>query len=312
MIPPVDTSRQASGQDVEARGLDCEAIARAAGLDRSRIEWVAEIGSTNLELMNRPGEPNALAPVVLIAGRQTAGRGRRGRTWLSAAPDCLTMSISLHRARRGAAAPLVGLPLALGAAVAATVAAHVPGIGLKWPNDLLRDGRKCAGMLVETRSIGDFERVVVGLGLNWRVSSALARALDERGAGATSASDSPASDPASTLPGLPVGGLFDALPPSALREQVAGELAGAIIACARRFFETGFADTAQRWARFDVLAGREVAIVVDHQHTLTGHADGLDRQGALRVRTAQGVVPVAAGEVSVRFIDKVVPTGARP
>ena len=322
MIPTVDKSRQASGRDEEARGPDCDAIARAADLDRSRIECVDEIASTNSELMNRPAALDPLAPQVLIAARQSAGRGRRGRSWLSEAPDCLTISICMHRMRRPGAAPLVGLPLALGAAVATTVAPHVRGIGLKWPNDLLRDGRKCAGMLVETRAIGEFERVVAGLGLNWWLPPALARSVadaraDARAdaaagaaAGATPERDARPGERGSMPSPQPPGGLFDAPPAQALRERIAGELAGAIIERMRGFFDAGFGDTAVLWARFDALSGRDVVIHADRERVLTGRAEGIDRQGALRVRTADGVVAVAAGEVSARLLADVVSTGA--
>jgi BirA family biotin operon repressor/biotin-[acetyl-CoA-carboxylase] ligase len=310
MIPTVDKSRQASGRDGEARGPDCDAIARAADLDRSRIECVDEIASTNSELMNRPAALDPLAPQVLIAARQSAGRGRRGRSWLSEAPECLAMSICMHRVRSPGAAPLVGLPLALGAAVATTVAQHVRGIGLKWPNDLLRDGRKCAGMLVETRAIGEFDRVVVGLGLNWWLPPALARSVADAAAGATPVADARPRERGSMPSPQPPGGLFDASPPQALRERIAGELAGAIIERMRQFFDAGFGDTAVLWARFDALSGRDVVIHADRERVLTGRAEGIDRQGALRVRTADGVVAVAAGEVSARLLDDVVSTEA--
>ena len=310
MIAPVDKSRQACGRDDETRGLDREAIARAAGLERSRVEFVDEIGSTNLELMSRPPAPDALAPLVLISGSQSAGRGRRGRVWVGSAPDSLAMSICMHRVRRGASAPLTGLPIALGAAIATAVAPYSRGIGLKWPNDLLRDARKCAGMLIETRTVGEFERVVIGLGLNWHMPPALARSLAGIAAGATPAPLARDSDRGALPSAPPAGGLFDALPELALRERITGELAASIIGCTRSFFELGFADTAARWARFDVLAGREVAIVLDAQRTFCGRAEGLDRHGALRVRTVDGIVPVAAGDVSVRFLGDSHPIGA--
>ena len=299
MIARVDMRRQASVLDGQFGGLGRDAIARAANLDGSRIELVDEIASTNTELMNRPVAGDPLAPLVLIAARQSGGRGRRGRAWLSETSDCLTMSISMHRARGGSVRPLTGLSLALGAAVATTVASHARGIGLKWPNDLLRDGRKCAGMLVETRAVGEFERVVIGLGLNWSLSPALARSVAGTAAGA-----------GPERPALPPGALLDAPPTQALRELITGELAGAIIDATLAFFEEGFADTASRWARFDVLAGRDVVIHGNGDRALAGRADGLDPDGALRVRTAQGVGPVAAGEVSVRFPQDVVPNGA--
>ena len=107
----------------------------------------------------------------------------------------------------------------------------------------------------------------------------------------------------------PAGGLFDTLPGPALRERITGELAASIIGCTQRFFELGFADTAVRWAQFDVLAGREVAIVLDAQRVLSGRAQGLDHHGALLVRTADGIVAVAAGDVSVRFLGDIRPAG---
>jgi biotin-(acetyl-CoA carboxylase) ligase len=176
-------------------------------------------------------------------------------------------------------------------------------------------------MLIETRAVGELERVVVGLGLNWRMPPELARSLAGLAAGATplpgvpnrdgDANGDAGHDADRTAPpsALPAGGLFDELPEPALRERITGELAASIIECTRRFFELGFADTAARWARFDVLAGREVAIVLDAQRGFSGRAQGLDRHGALLVRTEDGIVPVAAGDVSVRFLADTRPAG---
>jgi BirA family biotin operon repressor/biotin-[acetyl-CoA-carboxylase] ligase len=269
------------------RGLDREAVARLAELDASRIEIVAATDSTNQDLMDRPAGLDALAPRILIAVRQRAGRGRRGRAWLSEPEDCLTMSVSLHRVREASAPTLTGLPLALGVAVAETLAPEVKGIGLKWPNDLLREGRKCAGMLVEARTVGELDRVVIGLGLNWHLPESLARPLAAAAGGAP--------------PFAAAGGLFDELPPPAVRERIAGRVARALIDAAWRFMQHGFGDTALRWARFDALLGREVVVRGDGEPALLGRADGLDRNGALRVRTADGVQSVSAGEVSVRL-----------
>ena len=296
MISPVyDMPHTPASAGAADRGLDREAVARAAGLDASRIEIVPVTGSTNQDLLDGPPVPDALAPRVLIAVRQRAGRGRRGRAWLSEPPDCLTMSISLHRVREASAPPLTGLPLALGVAIAETLAPQVHGIGLKWPNDLLRDGRKCAGMLVEVRALAELERVVIGLGLNWRLPCSLAQQL------LAAAGGSP--------PFAAAGGLFDELAPAPVREQITGQLARALIERARRFMREGFGDTALRWARFDALLGREVVVRGDGTHVLVGRADGLDRHGALRVRTADGVQSVCAGEVSVRLAGDAQPRG---
>jgi len=288
MISPVyDMPQSPARAGAADRGLDREAVARAAGLDPRRVEIVAATDSTNQDLMDGPAGLDALAPRILIAVRQRAGRGRRGRAWLSEPADCLTMSIGLHRVRAASAPSLTGLPLALGVAIAQTLAAHVRGIGLKWPNDLLRDGRKCAGMLVEVRAVGELERVVIGLGLNWRLPEPLAQKL--------------AAAAAAAQPFAAAGGLFDELPALPVRERIAGQLAAALIERARSFMQQGFGDTALHWARYDALLGREVVVRGDGGTALIGRADGLDRHGALRVRTAHGVQSVCAGEVSVRL-----------
>lgn len=294
MISPVHDMRQSPAPaGIADRGLDRQAVARAGDLDPARVEIVEATGSTNQDLMSRPAAPDVAAPRVLIAARQTAGRGRRGRGWLSEPPDCLAMSVSVHRMRDASAPALTGLPIALGVAIADVLAARVRGIGLKWPNDLLRDGRKCAGMLVEARTVDELDRVVIGLGLNWRTPPTLAR--------------QPAAPP--PVPGEPspeaaplvAGGLFDALPPLDVRERIAGELARALIDCARRYLREGFGDTALAWARHDLLLGREVVVQSEGKTVLSGRADGLDRHGELRVRTRDGVRTVCAGEVSVRL-----------
>lgn len=277
MISTVDEMRRPPRLPDSIDACEGAALARAARLDASRVQVVAETDSTNLDLMSRPAEPGAPSPRLLLARRQRAGRGRRGRTWLSDPLDSLTMSVSVQRPRDPSAPALTGLSLALGVALAELAALHAPDVALKWPNDLLRDGRKCAGMLVETRWAGEFERVVVGVGLNWRLSPSLAESLPQ------------------------AGGLLDALPPAQTRERIAGEIARALIDAALRFFDEGFGDTAARWARFDALAGREVVVFADGAPPATGVAEGVDRSGALRLRTAQGLRPVFAGEVSVRL-----------
>ena len=285
MIAAVDSLDQHSSPDPAAdAALDGARIAEAAGLPVDCIEVVDAIDSTNKELMRRPaGPPDPLGTPevhVLFAVRQLAGRGRRGRSFVSDPRDSLTFSVAIDH-RRGLQTPaLVGLPLALGVAVAQAASAWVRGIGLKWPNDLLRDGRKCAGMLVETRLSGDHERIVIGLGVNLRLPETLARAIDQ-----------------------PACGLFEAgaaMPP---REELAGRFARALVDAARRFLAEGFGGTAAQWAPFDVLAGREVRILEDGRVKLVGRADGLDPTGALRVRTPDGVVAVAVGDVSARLAD---------
>jgi BirA family biotin operon repressor/biotin-[acetyl-CoA-carboxylase] ligase len=249
------------------------------------VEVVESIGSTNRELMGRPAGAAAVAAgrpssFVLLAGSQVAGRGRRGRTWVSDPADSLTFSVAIDHRRNAATPALVGLSLSLGVSVAQAASGYASGIGLKWPNDLLRDGRKCAGMLIETRSSGDLERIVIGLGVNLRLPDEIARSLDQ-----------------------PACGLFEPGATVPRREELAGRFARALIDATMNFLERGFADTASDWARFDVLSGREVSILEEGRPALVGRADGLDPTGALRVLTADGMVAVAVGDVSARLGD---------
>ena len=130
------------------------------------IEVMAEVDSTNSELMRRIRQGQR-APQLLIAERQSAGRGRQGRTWLSHTDPqgqphvhaSLTFSLSLPLQR----SDLSGLSLAVGLALAEAL--H-PAIGLKWPNDLWWEGRKLGGILIETANHGPHRFAVIGVGLN--------------------------------------------------------------------------------------------------------------------------------------------------
>ena len=264
--------------------LDAALLAAAAGLPLAAVEVCEAIDSTNREMMQRAPLriPEGAEPAchVLLAGRQVAGRGRRGRVWLSDPADSLTFSVAVDHRRTAGTPPLVGLSLALGAAVAGVASERVPGVGLKWPNDLLRDGRKCAGMLVETRTTGDLERIVIGLGVNLRLPQEIARTIDQ-----------------------PACGLLDGADALPRREVLAGKFARALIDATLRFLAEGFADTAARWAPYDVLQGREVTILEDGRARIVGRAVGLDGSGALMLATPAGVVAVSVGDVSARLGD---------
>ena len=223
-----------------------------------------------------------LPPCLLIAERQTAGRGRQGRHWASAVGASLTFSLALDLSARDWS----GLSLAIGVALAEALDDSAEGpsrIGLKWPNDLwLLDraaepdapiGRKLGGILIETVASAAEPRVaVIGIGLNLAafdaadVSTGLA-ALHEL-------------DP--TITG-----------PSALR-RVARPLATALL----RFEADGFAPFAEAFARRDVLRDRPVRTT--STQTPDGIARGVQPNGGLRIETPEGIVAVTSGEVSVR------------
>jgi BirA family biotin operon repressor/biotin-[acetyl-CoA-carboxylase] ligase len=132
----------------------------------SRVTWFDRIGSTNAEAA-RWAAQGAESGLLVLADEQTSGRGRQGRSW-SAPPGTSLMGSLLLRTDRDLALVAL-LPLLIGLALAEAAEVFVSGaeLSLKWPNDLLAEGRKCAGILVEAPARGV---VVVGMGVNvdWR------------------------------------------------------------------------------------------------------------------------------------------------
>jgi len=243
------------------------------------VEVRPEIDSTNSELMRRARAGQA-DPVLLVAERQTAGRGRMGKAWHGEAGDSLAFSLGLPLA------PLdwSGLSLAVGLSVAESLQPALgagPAVGIKWPNDLWLDGaRKLCGILIETASrvgtnvstgAGTADRyVVIGVGLNVRPRAAEGL-----------------STPPAWLQELdPV---LDA--PEALR-RIAVPLVHTVLA----FAASGFAPLQPRFAQRDVLRGRPVTLSDGRQ----GHCQGVAPDGALLVRTTEGLQSITSAEVSVR------------
>lgn len=226
------------------------------------VEVLPDIDSSNSELMRR-ARAGRHEPTLLVAERQSAGRGRMGRVWQSAPGDSLTFSISLPLSPRNWS----GLSLAVGLSLAESL--H-PGVRLKWPNDLWFDDRKLGGILVEAASAGGRSQVVVGVGLN--IHSRPAEGLS--------------TAPAALNELMPDVDAADAL------ARVAFPLIQTLLA-----FETaGFAPLQSRFDARDALKGRQV-------HTsdgLQGLALGVGPEGALRLQTDVGVQEILSAEISVR------------
>ncbi|HEY9222606.1 MAG TPA: biotin--[acetyl-CoA-carboxylase] ligase [Variovorax sp.] len=237
------------------------------------VERVEEIDSTNTELMRR-ARAGSQAPVLLVAERQTAGRGRLGRPWQSAQdtaqPASLTFSLGLPLAPRDWS----GLSLAVGVSVAESLDPEASaGVRLKWPNDLWVNDRKLVGILIETAvPQGDAAQryVVIGIGVN--VGPRKADGL--RMPPAWVQEWRPDATPGELL--------FDVVPP--------------LIATVQAFAERGFAPFAERFAARDALQGREVQL----SDGTAGLCEGVGWGGELRVRTADGVQSITSSDVSVR------------
>src|SRR4051812_410867 len=229
------------------------------------VEILPELDSSNSELMRR-ARSGALEPTLLVAERQTAGRGRLGRAWQSAPGDSLTFSLGLPLAP----ADWSGLSLAVGV----SLAEHLhPAVRLKWPNDLWVGERKLGGILIETASFGAAaggrRQTVIGVGLN--IAPREAQGL---------------STPPAALSEL----LLEDAP--AVLQRVVPPLVRDVL----RFEQAGFAAF---HARFDALDGLRDRAVTLSDGT-TGQAQGVADDGSLLVHTAAGLHTVASSEVSVR------------
>ena len=236
------------------------------------VEVLPRLDSTNSTLMERARAGQAW-PVLLVAEQQTAGRGRQGKTWLSAPGRSLTFSLTLPMSP----AAWSGLSLAVGVSLAESL--H-PQIKLKWPNDLWYQDRKLGGILVETAGSATRARqVVIGIGINLaRPDGAAIAAL---GVGAT-----PAVAPAG------LAELWMGVTAGEALERVAAPLVQDLL----RFEREGMAAFAHRFAQRDALCGRQVSLSDGRQ----GLASGVDEDGALRVMTDNGALTVHSAEVSVR------------
>jgi BirA family biotin operon repressor/biotin-[acetyl-CoA-carboxylase] ligase len=236
------------------------------------VEVVAETGSTNADLLARLDLLQT--PLLRIAEHQTAGRGRAGRVWHSVPGGVLTFSLAWYFPR--ATHALLGLPLATGVAIAETLERLGLPVSLKWPNDLLKDKKKLAGMLIETAAAkqgGSW--AVIGIGLNLVVPDALEGRIGHDVADA------------------PWLAQMD-------RNLLVAQLLNALAKAMEQFRQQGFAPFAERWNRLHAYAQQEVMIMDAGKLVQQGVALGVDQNGCLSLLTAQGQVSVLSGDVSLR------------
>jgi len=258
--------------------LDIAAVAAALGelACRFDLDIVAECDSTNARLLER-AELGAPSGSVLVALRQTAGRGRRGRSWISMPGDSLTFSLLWRFPPEMA---LDGLSLAVGVAVAqALEGLGIPGVALKWPNDVLLgvERRKLAGVLLELVPGPRPVAVVIGIGVNLRLPSGMPAELQR------------------TAAALVESGL------SLLSTSVLlARMLGALSATLARFSDAGFAGLRGEWLIRHAYQGRAVRLLSDFADPLDGRCLGVDTDGALLLETAAGTQRIISGEVSLR------------
>ena len=258
--------------------LDPESIARHAGAARSRfsLDVVDVAGSTNTLLMERAAA-GAPSGAVIAAESQEQGRGRLGRPWHAGLGGGVTFSL-LWRFAQGAGG-LAGLSLAAGVALVRAIAQlGARDVQLKWPNDVVWQGGKLAGMLIEMQgdALGP-SAVVIGIGINVRLSESVRARIDQAAADLETACGRP-------------------LERSAVLGAVLAELAPALDAFARE----GFAPMRAEWESHHAHQGRRIAVKLPDGRVHEGFARGVGDDGALLFETGGAVRRLHSGEISLR------------
>ncbi|AWF83332.1 bifunctional biotin--[acetyl-CoA-carboxylase] synthetase/biotin operon repressor [Microbulbifer sp. A4B17] len=233
-----------------------------------------EVSSTNSLLLERIEEGGGHA-VVMLAERQSAGRGRRGRNWVS--PYGTSISLSVGWEFSGGVQSLEGLSLAVGVAVAQALARFsVPGVRLKWPNDVWCQGRKLAGVLLELKGdLTDRCSVVIGVGLNNGLSAKVAEEIDQ-----------PWADLQQVRPGIG-------------RNELTAAILSELLPMLATYPEKGFAAYRDTWSTLDQFAGQQVQLQ-SGSLSWRGVVAGVDEKGALLLDTDDGKKSFHGGEISLR------------
>lgn len=286
-------------QKLEGLGLPLESVRgkgyRLAGgvelLDSSLIESGLSDRARNflsvLDVHQSVASTNALAMevatrggghgYVCLAEHQTQGRGRRGRQWVSPFGQSIYLSTLVEF--DGGAAVLEGLSLAVGVAlVRAIEQLGINGVGLKWPNDLMLDGRKLAGVLLEmTGDPAGVCQVVVGVGLNVAVSEVGSESIDQ-----------PWAHLADVLPGVS-------------RNQLTVSVLNHLLPLLEEFQSKGFSAYRAEWESLHVHTGAMVTISTIN-NSIEGRVLGVSEKGALRLQVGDSIEEFNGGEVSLRLL----------
>lgn len=264
--------------------LDAEQITEqlpasvAARLRTGHSVW--RTASTNLDLLQRAAGA-AGSFDFLTAECQTGGRGRRARQWF--APPCGAICLSISWNFPTLPANASALSLAIGVCVLRALnQSGVSGVTLKWPNDLIVGTDKLGGILIELRAeAGGPAYVVIGVGINVALGDIVLRRVEATG---TRAAD---------LVGLGIE--------RADRNRIVAALISNFVCGLERYERDGFSSFAGEWREADALAGK-VIVVSSDDGSMTGHARGIDIDGALCLQTRDGLQRFLTGDVSVRAV----------
>ncbi len=320
--------RLASGGEPLDAGTIRDRLAKAVRDRVHQLDVAWSVGSTNTMLLERQNPPFGSFEVFL-AEYQTAGRGRRGRTWMAPLGGSICLSVSWTF--REVPPDLGALGLVIGVcSVRALGLLGVPAARLKWPNDILVKDRKLGGILIELRAESAGPAcVVIGVGLNVALGAELMAKIAETGVAPIdlvsameedkdASRDRDASDGARGLsrggdaaggtthrsPGGDAGGgarasSRGATPDVPSRNEIVAGLVSAYVSGLLEFERDGLKPFIEEWRESDALRGRPVTVQAPDGAT-KGLARGIDLHGALLVETPQGLKKFISGDVSVR------------
>jgi BirA family biotin operon repressor/biotin-[acetyl-CoA-carboxylase] ligase len=213
---------------------------------------------------------------VVIAETQTAGRGRRGRTWVSPAGNNVYCSIGLNKAIDAEYMGMISLQV--GVCIAQVLLGEgYSGLSLKWPNDILLQGKKLGGILIESRfnTANEFY-LVIGFGLNTCLQESVTSQIDRPAIGLNQVSDSGVN-----------------------RQRLFPELIGSIYDAVNAFQISGIPALIRRFSDLDSYLGKKVSIVSGEEIT-SGIYQGLEKTGQIQIRTKRGLELFSAAEISLR------------
>lgn len=241
------------------------------------VVYYPETDSTNIRIRHL-GDEGAPHGTLAVADRQTAGRGRRGRTWESPGGSCIYMSILLRPDLAPEKAPMLTLVMACGVAEGIMDCADVK-VQIKWPNDIIVSGKKLAGILTEMSTQVDYiNHVTVGVGINVNVQN-----FPEEIQTAT----------------------------SLLSETGTQTKRAPVIAAVMKHFEENYkifmqtedmSGLMEKYSSLLVNQGREV-LILEKDAEYKAYAEGINQKGELVIRREDGTVEnICAGEVSVRGV----------
>lgn len=239
-----------------------------------QVEAIAvhdEIGSTNTEAMSflDAGDHSTR---LIVARSQTAGRGRRGREWIS--PPDSGIYLSLTRLLTSEISAIGALSLVTALAVWESLRElEVPDLQLKWPNDVLHKNEKLAGILLESRQLQSGLAVVFGIGINLCLSQQDQAKVDKK-----------------------LANLYDLVAEPVPPAELVTVLVSRLLREIGQFQREGFHAFQQRWNKADRHLGQDVVIDNGQQKKIGIHA-GVNESGALLLDTPLGREEIAGGEI---------------